>query len=708
MRIVDRFANSGPIPAPTASERSQAIVTWPPTFAATEPATVDTLPDRPKPRWAPPTLQGRHSGQGGPPWRQWAGSRPGAWFVAALVMVILSPVVPATASVQVTGSDTGIQRVVIVNATDPYLPAFLALDGAMRDAIEAEANAPTELYAETLDMHRFPRELIERDIVALMRKKYRGLKVDVVVAMAPIALDFVQRYKNEIWPGATVVFNSVPPSSLGERSHDNDLVGIPVQFEFGQTLDLALQIRPDTRRIAVVAGDAEPDHRHLSYARPILDRLATRVEIQYIVGLTLDETVAAVGMLPPSSVVLYLTMFRDGTGMPHVPRDVLQQLAEGSDVPIFGVFESYLGHGITAGSITTYSEQGRRTGKLVTRVLNGEAPSAIGIQAAGKPGCIADWQQLDRWGMDKNHLPPDCEVRFRTVTFWEQYRWPILGVLAVILAQAATIFALAVNLRRLRQSQLTLACENGRRIEVEVLAEELRGRLTSFSKQHSLGTMATAIAHEINQPLIAIQNYAQAAKRRIEGHIDDEPKLIALLAKIEGQAQRAGTITRRVRSLVGKGDPTLQPVSLCPLIEEVINMMELEIGNRNCEIVYESNCTCSTVSGDGLHIQLVLVNLLQNAMKSACSEDRFDRRINVEVFMVGEKDVQVSVADRGSGISPALVPEIFEPFVSDRRDGLGMGLTVSKAIIEAHGGRLWYEANPAGGAIFHFTLCIAG
>lgn len=670
-------------------------------------STVDPMSNRPRLRWAQPARQGSHSRRFGLLWRQRTGFQARSLTVTALVMAVLMSAIPAMASAQATDRKGEMRRVVILNATDPYLPAFLALDGAMRDAIETQAKAATELYAEALDMHRFPRELLDHDVVMLMSKKYRDLKVDVVVAAAPIALDFVQRYKDEIWPGAAIVFNSVPPSSLSERSLDADTVGIPVQFEFGQTLDLALTMRPDTRRIAVVAGNAEPDHRHLSYAKPALDSFAGRVEIQYIVGLTLDETIAAVRTLPPDSVVLYLTMFRDGADTPHVPRNVLQRVAGASQAPVFGVFESYLGHGIAAGAITTYSEQGRRTGELVARVLNGEAPLEIGIQPAGKPGCIADWQQLDRWGMDERHLPADCEVRFKTVTVWEQYRWSILVILAVILAQASTIFALAISVRRLKQSQLTLAQENGRRIQVEAFAGQLRRRLTCFSKERSLGTMATAIAHEINQPLIAIQNYAQAAKRRIKNNVDDKPKLIELFAKIEGQAQRAGNITQRVRSVVGRNSPMLQPVSLCPLIEEAISLMESEIDNRKCKIQCESNGIYPIVSGDGLQIQLVLVNLLQNAMKSVCSEDRLDRDINIDVCMVGEKDVQVSVTDRGTGIAPALVPEIFELFASESRDGLGMGLAVSKAIIEAHGGKLWYEANPAGGAIFRFTLGVA-
>lgn len=197
---------------------------------------------------------------------------------------------PGMAPAQNADSNSGVRRVVILNSTDPYLPAFLAIDGALRETIEAHAPGSTELYAEALDMHRFPRELLESDMVALMGKKYRGLKVDVVVAAAPIALDFAQRHRDDIWPGAVIVFNSVPPPSSGEAGVGPDTVGVPVQLEYGQTLGLALRLRPETRHVAVIAGNAEPDRRHLAHAKTTIEKYANRVDIQYLVGLTLDAT----------------------------------------------------------------------------------------------------------------------------------------------------------------------------------------------------------------------------------------------------------------------------------------------------------------------------------------------------------------------------------------------------------------------------------
>ena len=137
-------------------------------------------------------------------------------------------------------------------------------------------------------------------------------------------------------------------------------------------------------------------------------------------------------------------------------------------------------------------------------------------------------------------------------------------------------------------------------------------------------------------------------------------------------------------------------------------MMEPETESRGCQIQCTPRADLPAVLADALHVQLVLVNLLQNAMKIVCSDDCHDKRISVEVGPGGDQEVQVSVSDRGPGVPPDRVGDIFEPLYSGTSGGMGMGLAISRAIIDAHGGRIWYEPNPAGGATFAFTLRAAG
>ena len=151
---------------------------------------------------------------------------------------------------------------------------------------------------------------------------------------------------------------------LRARSLAPRTIGVPLQYDFGATLDLALKLRPATRRVAVVAGASESDRATLAIARASLEHYAGRFEVQEMVGLTLADTLVAVRRLPSDAIILYVLMFRDGAGVPLVPREVLERIAKVSRAPVFGVFETYLGHGIAAGAIASYRTQGRRAGEL--------------------------------------------------------------------------------------------------------------------------------------------------------------------------------------------------------------------------------------------------------------------------------------------------------------------------------------------------------
>lgn len=632
---------------------------------------------------------------------------PGQAAVGAVLLALSVLFMPPVARADEAAAMAA-HRVVILNGADPYLPAFLALDRGARSAILERTAAPVIFLAETLDMFRFPQSQIEAEVLALLRKKYRNLKVDVVVAAGRAAVLFAVQHRSEIWPAATIVFHSVPEADLREMTLDARTIGVPVRIEFDTTLDLALRLKPATRRIAVVAGTADTDARHLELAGQALRNVAPTLEVQHLAGLTLADTVAAVRALPADTAVLYLTMFRDASGSPLVPRDVLTKLAAASPAPLFGIFETYLGEGIAAGSITSYEAQGRRAGELAARLLAGEDPAAIGKQQAVAPGCIADWRQLRRWGVAEHQLPADCAIRNREITAWDRYRWPILAALVVFAAQATLIGALLWNRRRLSQARTMARDEFGRRAAAESVADRLRDRLARLGKERSLGAMATAIAHEINQPLIAIQNYAQAAKRRVEGEVADKPKLMELFAKIERQAQRAGAITQRVRSLVSTNDVTLVPAALAPLLDEVVGLVEPEAEGRACRIERGPVADLPPVLVDALQIQIVLVNLLRNAMDSVGSGRGHDRCVTVDAQRHGAAMVQVSVADRGPGIPADRAEAIFEPLYSGTRGGMGLGLAIARTIVESHGGNLWHEPHSEGGAIFRFTLRAAG
>ncbi|MEJ2176129.1 MAG: ABC transporter substrate binding protein [bacterium] len=617
--------------------------------------------------------------------------RPQAGVAATFLAFVVVAALSATAAfAQARDGQSEARRVVILNATDPYLPAFIVVDGAMREAIRAGRSPRTDLYAETLDKSRFPQALLEQDTVQLLRKKYRDLKVDVVVAAATIALDFALRHRDAIWPGATIVFHSVSSAELHKRSLAPGTIGVPLQYDFGATLDLALKLRPGTRRVALVAGASESDRATLAIARASLERFAGRLEIEPLAGLSLADTLAAVRALPPDAVVLYVMMFRDGAGVPLVPRDVLERMAEVSNAPVFGVFETYLGHGIAAGSIASYMSQGRRAGELVARVLNGESPAAIGVQAPALPGCIADWRWLGRWGIDKRLLPADCEIRFREVTVWDRYHWQILAALAVILAQAGLIAALLIQRQQRRRAELAV--------------QRHRGELFHATRLATMGELTASIAHEVNQPLGAILANVDAAEMLLESGKVPAEELRRILADVRRDDLRASDVIRRLRALLAKHETARERLQVHETVGDVLALLASDIRRRGVEVATAFDPRLPAVLGDRVQLQQVMLNLIVNAMDAVADAPSGRRRVSVRTRRTSDGEVVVSVADRGPGIPAVQLTKLFESFFTTKPRGMGLGLSIARTIVEAHGGHIWAESDGRTGTTLQFTL----
>lgn len=565
-----------------------------------------------------------------------------------------------------------------------------------------------DIDIEALDVTRYSEAGYLTALMEVYRRKYTGNAPHLIIPTYTQALAFILEHREALFPGVPIVFCGADTEFVHAQALGPRITGITSHTDIAGTAKLALQLHPGARQMAVIIGSDPFDGLIEARARRALQPFADRIAFIWLRGMVLEELIAAVHELPPDIPILYLIQLKDRTGMSHTPFYTTGRLASVANAPIYGLWDTLVGNGIVGGRLVTVEDDGFQAAQMGLRILRGEAPEAIPIAFRTANPAIVDGRELARWRIDEDRLPADAQIRYRQRPIWEEHSAEIITGVVIVVLQGLLIVALMLNRRRLRHAQVRLADEYGRRIGAEALASQLRARLARFSKERSLGVMATTIAHEINQPLLAIQNYAQAVRRRLQNNVGDKSKLIALVAKIEGQAERAGAITQHVRTLVGKDAAVLRPTPIWRLVQDVIGMMGSEAEHRGCRITCEGAGHLPTVLADPLQVQLVLVNLVQNAMQSICSTDRDDKPVAVEVRPRDDREVQVSVTDRGAGVPLERVAEIFEPLYSSKSGGMGMGLAISKAIIEAHGGRLWYEPNPAGGAIFRFTLRAVG
>ena len=243
-----------------------------------------------------------------------------------------------------------------------------------------------------------------------------------------------------------------------------------------------------------------------------------------------------------------------------------------------------------------------------------------------------------------------------------------------------------------------------RRAESE--AHKALERMNSVSRLATMGEMAAGISHELNQPLAAIANYAQACVRMLRMPAADIPEISGALEQISGQALRAGEIIRRIRSLVRNEDVRRERQDINELIREVHALLATDARVHDGKLALDLVEPLPPVTVDGVQIQQVLMNLVHNAFEAAgldkVNGSAFEVRIATRPTEAG--DVEVSVSDLGPGLPGDVEQKIFEPFFTTKATGTGLGLAISRSIIKAHDARLGYRANQPRGACFYFVL----
>jgi two-component system sensor kinase FixL len=239
----------------------------------------------------------------------------------------------------------------------------------------------------------------------------------------------------------------------------------------------------------------------------------------------------------------------------------------------------------------------------------------------------------------------------------------------------------------------------------ETRLQELQSELVHMSRLTAMGEMASALAHELNQPLSAIANYLGGTKRLLERAGGAEPRAVDALDKAAEQALRAGEIIRRLRDFLARGEGERRAHSLSKLVQEACALALVGAKEHGIRAQYDFDAAADRVLVDRVQIQQVTLNLVRNALDAMMGQTR--RELLVKTEAVEDGMAMVSVADTGPGVDEAAAARLFQPFVTTKASGMGVGLSISRTIVEAHGGHIWTEPNPGGGAVFRFTVRMA-
>jgi len=358
--------------------------------------------------------------------------------------------------------------------------------------------------------------------------------------------------------------------------------------------------------------------------------------------------------------------------------------------PTFMLGSHFLGCGIVGGLLRNFNQIGRITGERALSTLAGRQPREETIPLAAFTELAFDWRQLQRWNIDERGLPRGSVVRFRQPSLWRDYRAQVFGTAGTIAALMALVVWLLYERRERRKA------ENDSRRSLAMAAHADRAVMMT--------AMTGSIGHELSQPLGSIRLNADAADQLIASNRATPEELRDILRDIGREDERATRIVDRVRAMLKKQDIDKRPLDVFAVVRESVAFLAHDAAARQVQIECRLPSPSCFVIGDQVLLQQVVVNLVLNAFDAMAEGDAAaDRRVVIEA-VPGSAIVEISVRDSGPGVPVHLSGRLFEPFVTTKPNGLGLGLSIASSIVAAHGGTIGCHNATEGGAVFCITL----
>jgi signal transduction histidine kinase len=614
------------------------------------------------------------------PWRSFCSRT----FTAALAIALLL----ATLG-QSLAADPEPKRVLMLQSFGLRFKPWTDFAEILRSEMSRQSNAPIDFLDHTLVTARVDDDEAVAPFVDYLLALYAKNAPDLIVALGAPAAEFVQRYRARLFPNTPMLFTAVEARRVQyDKLTENDTVAAAA-LDFPAAIETILQVLPQTKLIAVVNG-ASPNE---VFWQGVLERelapLSGRVELRWYNRLSFENILRDAARLPPHSAIFWHLMSVDAVGVTHEGITALHRLSSAANAPIFSYLDGFFDGSIVGGSMQSVQEGMAVAAAAAIRILNGEKAGDIKVPPSRFKLPRFDWRQMQRFGISDSNLPPGSTVYFREPTVWERYSWQIASIVTVLLIQAGLISI--------------LLSEHRRRQLAEVQSRQRMAELAHVNRFSTAGELTASIAHEINQPLGAILTNAETADAILQSPSPDIAELRDIVKDILQDDRRATEVIRRMRSLLKKAPFELKRLGLNNVVRDTVEFLSSLAVGRKVELVSRIAPETLPILGDRIQLQQVILNLVVNgidAMGDTLSENRI---ISIRTSRV-ENFAQLSVSDRGSGIPEGKLTAIFDPFFTNKAEGMGMGLSIARTIIEAHNGLIWAKNRDHGGASFRVKL----
>ena len=558
---------------------------------------------------------------------------------------------------------------------------------AYATSIRAELNRqspwPLDITEYSLVSARSGDEDPETPFVEYLRATFAKRPLDLIVSVGAPAARFVQRHRQKLFATTPMVLMAVDERRVQYSSLTSNDTVVAVRINYLAAVENILRVLPDTKDVTVVVGTSPVEKFWKEAIGKELEPLADRIRLSWTDHLSFEEFLKQARTLPPNSAIFWELMIVDAAGVVHEGGTALSRLHAVANAPIFSYDESFFGREIVGGPLLLVVDSSRQTAAVAARILNGEKAGEIRVPPVQFASPMFDWREMQRWGIGENRLPPGSQIYFRDPTLWSQYRWLLILIASVILTEAALIIGLLYEHRRRRVA--------------EVQSFQRMSELAHLNRLATAGELSASIAHEVKQPLAAMVAQSGAAMRWLAQKTPNLAEARAALGKIQVAGDRASQVVENLRSMFRKESSERRPLDVNSLIENVLGLTRREAQKHGVEVqvsLFEG--PMPEISGDQAQLEQVFLNLIMNAIEAMGSSTSGVRTLEIKSAASDTGDVLVTVADSGPGVPVEKFDKIFDAFFTTKPEGMGMGLSICRSIVDAHGGRLWASRGEPG------------
>ena len=652
------------------------------------------------------------------------------FMIAALAMIVCS----TFSAAQPTTSQDSRNHILILNS---YHKEFQWTDNQVAGARKVlVANVEDmEIYVEYMDTKRIYTEEYLAKLVNTYHLKYDNVRLDAIITTDDNALRFVMDHHQDLFQNVPVAFCGINDYASFSFEGKDQFTGLVEVLDIEATINMALKLHPKTRKVYVIVDNTPTGIGQLADITDAAGRYEN-LEFEYLKGQDYStvELLEQMEKVPKDSIALLTVWLRDKNN-DYAPIDQTgPDIANRSGVPVYGIIDMYLGHGIVGGKLLNSETHGQLAAERIVRILDGEKPSSIPTVIESQNPYMFDEAQLNRWRIDLDDLPEDSIVINRTFSFYQTYRIRIWGVAGVFVFLLAVILILITNItkRKLAEQEreklfLTVEAQNQQlrasNQQTNALNQQLEANQRQLNlKNEELQSIVYISSHDLKTPLVNINGFSQLLME----HCDEIKKL---LDKCEMDTPTAKSITsllneeiptdlnyitsssKRMKRLIagllqisriGTTPIKTQKIDMNDLVAEIIDTVKYKTEDLSAKITCQGLPECI---GDKHQVMQVFTNLIDNALKYL-SPDR-KGRITVTGKTENNKSIY-SVEDNGLGIKPQYHEKVFEiyhrlnPRTSSEGDGLG--LTIVRRILDRHKGRIWLESQPDKGSKFFVEI----